>query len=220
MAELVIAGLVFLAAHVLPTATGLRAAAVARLGRPVYLGLYSLLSIALLAWVVRAAGDAPYIEIWPPSAAGAGAALILMAIACWLLVGAVRRPNPASISFRQGAADPADPGPLALTRHPLLWSFALWAAAHVLANGDAAALLMFGAALVFALLGMRALDRRAARDGRVSMEAPAPSGLAKRAAGAFSGTGWIDLLAAALLFAALLALHPIVIGVDPLGWVL
>lgn len=215
MTELLLAGVVFLAAHVLPTATGLRGRAIARIGRPLYLALYSLLSILLLVWVVRAALSAPYVELWPPSSHGSGAALILMAPACWMAVGGLRRPNPTSVSVIAGAPDPRDPGPLALTGHPVMWAFGLWAVGHLLANGDLAAVLMFGAAAVFAVAGARGLDRRARRAG------VAPLALAGSVGGrlrrAFGGSGWIDLLAAAALYGALLSLHPAVIGVDPLG---
>ncbi len=217
MIELILAGLVFVAAHVLPATTGFRAWAMERLGRPVYLAGYSMLSIALLAWVVRAALNAPHIGLWPPSAHGSLAAIVLMAPACWLAVGGLRRPNPVSISLLSGETPLSDPGPQALTRHPVLWSFGLWALGHVAANGDVAAALLFGLCALFALVGARVLDRRARRNGTVQLALT--GGIGRRLALAFSGTGWLDLAIAAGVYAALIFLHPVIIGVSPLALV-
>src|ERR687883_287202 len=50
-----------------------------------------------------------------------------------------------------------------VTRHPMLWSFAIWAAVHVIGNGDTASLVFFGAFLVTALAGMPSIDAKLAR---------------------------------------------------------
>ncbi len=47
-------------------------------------------------------------------------------------------------------------------RHPQLWGFTLWAALHLLVNGDLASLVLWGTLLVWALVEMRAIN---ARDG-------------------------------------------------------
>ena len=44
-------------------------------------------------------------------------------------------------------------------RHPMLTGFALWAFAHLLVNGDVAAITMFGAFLVWALVEMALINR-------------------------------------------------------------
>ena len=49
-----------------------------------------------------------------------------------------------------------------VTRHPMLWSFAIWAAVHIIGNGDTAALVFFGAFLVTALAGMPSIDAKMA----------------------------------------------------------
>lgn len=43
-------------------------------------------------------------------------------------------------------------------RHPMLAGFALWAFAHLLVNGDLAAIVMFGGLLVWALVEMRVIN--------------------------------------------------------------
>jgi uncharacterized membrane protein len=46
----------------------------------------------------------------------------------------------------------------------MLWSFAIWAAVHIIGNGDAAAIIFFGAFLVTALAGMPSIAKLARRD--------------------------------------------------------
>ena len=45
----------------------------------------------------------------------------------------------------------------------MLWSFAIWAAVHIIGNGDAAAIIFFGAFLVTALAGMPSIDAKLSR---------------------------------------------------------
>ena len=51
----------------------------------------------------------------------------------------------------------------ARTQHPLLLSAMLWAVAHLLTNGSAADLLVFGTFLVWAIAVRRSLAQRPAR---------------------------------------------------------
>jgi uncharacterized membrane protein len=50
-----------------------------------------------------------------------------------------------------------------VTRHPRLCGVSLWAIAHLLVNGQLAALLMFGSLLVSVLNGMVSIDRKRRR---------------------------------------------------------
>jgi uncharacterized membrane protein len=50
-----------------------------------------------------------------------------------------------------------------ITRHPFLWGVALWAATHLIVNGDAASLLLFGTFLVLALGGTASIDAKRRR---------------------------------------------------------
>jgi uncharacterized membrane protein len=47
-----------------------------------------------------------------------------------------------------------------VTRHPRLCGVSFWAVAHLLVNGQLAALLMFGSLLVSALNGLVSIDRK------------------------------------------------------------
>src|SRR3546814_16088863 len=55
------------------------------------------------------------------------------------------------------------PGILAITRHPVMWAFALWALAHVPANGTAADLILFGSIAILALVGTLTIDAKKRR---------------------------------------------------------
>lgn len=212
---------VFLAAHVLPAATGARPRLIAWLGRRTYIALYSLTSTAALVWLISAALRAPYIALWPPGPATALVPIMAMVPACLLVAGAATRPNPLSVSFVDGAVDYRQPGVLALVRHPILWAFFLWSASHAIANGDLVALILFGGFALFSLAGMRLLERRARRSLTSAVfegaMAVAKGGLADRIRRAMSLRVAIEFAMGLLLYAALLALHGPVIGVDPLA---
>ncbi len=222
MIEFLAAIAVFLGAHALPAATGLRPLLIAKLGRPAYLALYSLVSLATLAWVIAAALAAPYIELWPPSRATALAPLLAMLPASILLAGALWQPSPLSVSFRGGAADPRRAGLVAQVRHPVLWAFFLWAAGHFIANGDLVSLVLFGSLAAFSLAGMKRMERRARsrlpEADYAAAAAQTAGGPAARLKRVVPPRGLLDIVLGVLLYAALLHLHGPVIGVSPLAW--
>ena len=221
MLEFFAAIFVFLAAHVLPAATGLRARLITWLGRGIYIALYSLVSLATIAWVIVAALGAPHIALWAPGPLTAAVPLVAMLPACLLFAGAALRPNPLSVSFAGGLGDPKAPGLLALTRHPILWAFFLWAASHLIANGDLVSLILFGSFALFSLLGMKRLEGRArTRLSQAEFDAAttvATGPLAARAGRAVSLRCFFELLAGVLLYGLFVYFHELVIGVDPLG---
>lgn len=211
MTEFFAALLVFLASHSIPARPAIRGRAVALVGERTYLILYSLLSLALLAWLISAAMRAPVVPLWDASIGAYHLALALMLPACWLLVGGLANPNPLSVSLSRRRFDPARPGLAGLLRHPVMWGFALWALVHLVANGALVPLILFGGFLLFALAGMRILDRRRKRQ------------FGHHWAKLRSGRGWTarQLLTTfgggTLLYAVLLWLHPVLIGPDPLA---
>lgn len=167
MSTMVFAALSWLLLHVL-VAGPARGVLVARLGEPAYRGLFSLLSVAALAGLILAYRAAPYIELWAPSEALNLVPLIVMPFAILLVLGGLRTTNPtlAGPDMMLEGNLPVE-GFTRITRHPMLWGFSLWAASHLIANGDLATLLLAGSVLLTALNGMRSIDaKRAAKFGQ------------------------------------------------------
>lgn len=220
-AEFIAALAIFFLSHAIPVRPPVRPWLVARLGERGYLVGYSLLSLGVLAWLIGAAGRAPYVEVIPPAMWLRWVPIAVMPVACWLAVVGMRAVNPLSFGgFGRGAFDPARPGVLAFCRHPLLLALFLWATAHLLANGDLAHVILFGLLAGFSVLGMGLIDRRKRRQMGAAAWANAAAGTARFSPGGLwrGGVDARDMLLAALLFGALLALHPQVIGVPALPW--
>lgn len=208
----------FFASHALPALPGVKPALQLRLGRGGYGALFGILSLLVLVWVIVAAGRAPHVELWPQYPWMRWMANLLMPLAVLLVVLALGAPNPLSFGGRRTGYDPARPGLAGVVRHPLLWALLLWSLAHLLVNGDLAHGILFGAFGLFCVLGMPMLDRRRQRElGLAEWQrlAAHTANLPRpwRLAPALSPG---RLLLALVVWAALLAAHPHVIGVSPL----
>jgi uncharacterized membrane protein len=196
------------------------------LGARTYMILYSIVSLAVFAWLIAAAGTAPRIQLWSFEPWQLWVPNVAMPFACLLTAYGFASPDPFSITGRNGAAfDPAQPGIAGITRHPILWAVTLWAAAHLVPNGDLAHVILFGLFALFGLAGMAIFDARKRREwgpGRWA-ERTAHTSLIPFAAvlaGRFKGAGLqvrpLPLIAALVLYLSLILLHPYVIGAAPL----
>ena len=158
--SLALATAAFVGTHLL-LSHPLRAALVARLGERGFAGLYSLIALASFAWMIfayRGGSDFGLLWVaplwwWPFASAD-------MLLASILLVGSLVR-NP---SF-PGAGRPAGApkGVFAITRHPMNWSFAIWALVHLSLSGSPRNLIVAGGILVLALAGSIGQDRKKER---------------------------------------------------------
>ncbi|NKN35313.1 NnrU family protein [Agrobacterium sp. a22-2] len=158
MTEFVLAFGLFLVLHSVPAVPAIRQSLIAVAGRRTYLSLYSLVSIAVLAWLFHAALNTDYIALWDPRPWQGHLTLIAAPAGLFLVLAGLFSPNPLSITLRQCGT----PGAIAsVTRHPVLWGFLLWSLGHLVANGDLRSLLLFGGFALFSLAGMAMLDRRA-----------------------------------------------------------
>jgi uncharacterized membrane protein len=157
MEQLLLACALFLATHFVPS-TPLRGALVRTLGQWGYTGLYSLVAFAGIGWMVWAYGKAPLEPLWQGLRL---APAIALPFAFVLLAGGLFARNPTMVGADKllKSTEPAR-GMIRVTRHPLMWAFLLWAAAHVLARGDLKSLLFFGTFAVLAGLGTLLMDRR------------------------------------------------------------
>ena len=181
---------------------------------------YSAASLAVLVWLVAAADRAPFVPLWDWAPWQSSVTLCNMAMACLLFTACVARPNPLSFGGRGDARfDPARPGLFRVIRHPLLMVLALWSLAHLVANGDLAHVLLFGTFFIFSLVGGRIVDRRRRRE---LGEEWSRLVVAMREASPWqTDLAWPELLLRILagsgIYAGLIALHPLVIGVPPLN---
>jgi len=217
MTELILAVSVFLATHLVPALQPVRAALVRGLGEKAYLTLYSLASLGVIVWMIRAYGAAPYVELWPAAAWSRGLAAFVMVPASVLLVAGMASPNPFSLGRGRKGFDAARPGIVGVTRHPVIWGLALWAAAHLAANGDLAALILFGTLLALCLAGPKSLDaKRRAWMGEDAFAALVAQTRRPGLAAALAQTGFWRIAGGLIFYAALMAGHEAVIGVAPL----
>jgi uncharacterized membrane protein len=112
-----------------------------------------LVTFGAMIHYYRVIGREP--PLWTLGDGGWAAATLAMWIAAILLVGSFVG-NPALV----GAAGPkgAPKGVFAITRHPMMWSFAIWAAVHLALVAMPKALVLDGAILILALGGAAAQD--------------------------------------------------------------
>jgi uncharacterized membrane protein len=167
------------------------------------------------------------VEAWVAGDWARWIVLGVMACATVLLVCGLTSANP-TLAGAEELADGATVGGgiFAVTRHPVLWAIALWAAGHILVRGDWAAIVMFGALGGLALIGMAHIDRRrrAAGDATfrrleaITSAVPFRALLEGRAHLSFSDIGWWRLALALAVFAGTVALHAPIIGPNPLPW--
>lgn len=131
------------------------------LGETGFRAVYSLVAVATMAWTVMAYRSAPEIELWRTGMTLAHVPVVLMPFACILFVAGLTTRSVTMVGGEGMAGDPdAVSGIATITRHPFLWSIALWAISHIAANGEAAGLVLFGGMAVLALGGMAHIDHR------------------------------------------------------------
>ncbi|AKI00685.1 putative membrane protein [Hoeflea sp. IMCC20628] len=217
--ELIAAFCVFLLSHSVPIRQPVKPMIVARIGRTGFTFLYSALSVVVLVWLIIAAGRAPYVELWPRLPWQKHVTLAAMAAVCLIVAMAAFRPNPFSFGgWRDERFNPSAPGIAGWLRHPYLAALTLWAAGHNVPNGDLAHALLFGGFALFALLGMRLIDRRRRREmGPETWLNLLQAAKAGRSLVPDAST-IVRLLAALALLAALISLHPLIIGLEAVSW--
>jgi uncharacterized membrane protein len=181
----------FIGVHALTTRREVRAQIIATAGEGGYKLGYSLVSAAGLVLIVwgfaryRATG---WIDVWQPPVAFKHIAVALMLPAVILIVA----------SYIRGRI-------YTTLKHPMLAGVKLWAAAHLLANGDLGSIILFGSFLAWAVFD------------RISLKHRGDAGAPPIPVGGPAN----DLIAIAVGVVAYLALafafHPVVIGVPVIG---
>lgn len=151
----------FLATHFL-LSHPLRGPLVRAMGERSFRGLYSaiaLLTFGAMIYFYRAIGREAYV-LWQPGDAGWIAGTILMWLAAILFVGSfVGNPALAGAAGPRGGPE----GVLTITRHPMMWGFAIWAAVHLMLIGQFKSVIFDGTIIIMALVGAFGQDRKKAR---------------------------------------------------------
>ena len=161
MLSLIVACIAFVGTHFL-LSHPLRAPLVARTGETGFMTVYSLISIATLGWVVFAYRAIPMQPFaWHVGNGLWVLATLIMLAASVLLVGSLHG-NPALAGQETAGGPPVPRGVFAITRHPMMWSFALWAAAHIMVLPIAANIVLALTIAILALVGAALQDRKKA----------------------------------------------------------
>ncbi|MBM7049878.1 MULTISPECIES: NnrU family protein [Rhizobium] len=154
MALLILGIVLFLGIHLIRVvAPGLRTSMIASLGESGWKIAYSVASLVTLAVLIYGFGQArDMTPIWSPPFWMSHITILLMLFAMICLVASLL---PAGhIAVR--------------TKHPMVLSVKIWALAHLLSNGDGAAILLFAAFLAWGVILRISLKRRQ-RAGEITL---------------------------------------------------
>jgi uncharacterized membrane protein len=215
--SLAAASLAFVGTHFL-LSHPLRAPIVARFGEGPFLLLYSLVAFATLGWMALAFRAAPAPDLPGSGTIGWIAASVLSLVALVLFLGSLRR-NPAFPDPKQSPSIPQQArGVFAVTRHPMMWGFALWALSHAILVWSWRTMVVALAIGVLALVGAHLQDRKKQRLlGGAWAEWKAKTSYWPRWGRLFFA-GWLLWLLAIVLWLALSWLHLPSAGVPAGVW--
>ena len=216
---------VFIAFHVIPAIGPVRRAMISTIGKVPYIVGYSMISLGLLGWVGIAYSEAEYVELWETAEWMRWVPVVLMYPACALLVGSLAHANPLSVGMRGDQFNPQKPGIVSVTRHPLMWALLLWSIAHMVPNGDAASLVMFGLFTLLGAFGPMSLDAKArhklgeerwAELAGPTSHVPFVAILRGSIPGDWGNVFCQPAIGGMILYGVLMGAHPFVIGMSPL----
>ncbi len=222
MSDLVLTIAIFIAVHMLPAIAPLRRALISVIGKAPYMVGFSMMSLGLLGWVGVAYANAPYVELWLLPRFLLWLPALLMPLACIFLVAVFTNPNPLSVALKSGGFDPARPGVVGITRHPLLVALLIWSGTHLIVNGDMAALLLFGFFTTLSLSGPFSIEARKKQklgtDEWTRLSEPTsfvPFWAIMKGRSGLAGIGWGTVVLGLALYGALLFFHADAIGTRP-----
>ena len=163
MSLLIVTCVLFVGSHLI-LSHPLRSGLARRLGERGFQIVYSVVAIATLIMVIQAwRAMPPEPPLW---AVGDGlwalASLIVLAASILFMGSLIGNPAlPAPNAARDAQAAPR--GVFAITRHPMMWGFALWAAAHVMVMPTPGQIVLSGTIAFLALVGSAGQDVKKAR---------------------------------------------------------
>ncbi len=165
MTSLKIASAAFVGSHLLMSHP-LRRPVVALTGEGGFRVIYSLVSLVTFGWMIHAFQAMP---ATPPSSMvgdlGWGLASAVMWCASVLLAGSFfgnpALPMPTALAAAAARRTPV--GVFAITRHPMMWSFALWGIVHIILWPTPENHIFAGAIVALALIGALGQDMKKSR---------------------------------------------------------
>ena len=159
---LILASAAFVGSHFWMSHT-VRAKMVRRFGEGGFAIIYSVVSLALFFWMIFEFGRAPKeTPFWVVGDIVWALASLLTLLAAVLFAGSlVRNPSLPGASENLAAQKPA--GVFKVTRHPMMWGFALWGIAHILVAPRTDNFIFCGGIIFLALVGSKAQERKKAR---------------------------------------------------------
>jgi uncharacterized membrane protein len=223
MLQIILAGLFFIVIHIGVAGTPVRDRAVAMLGRRGYGIAFSVASIAGVVWLASAYRRAEYVPLWGQPEWWKLVTDVLMLPAFVLVVAGLATANPTAMA-QERLVSRLPQGIVRVTRHPFLVGVALWAFLHLIANGDAASVLFFGALLLVTLAGAPSIDAKRRRavgeqawNGFASRTSIVPFAAIASGRNTFSlaEIGWWRLGLGVLAYVLFIGGHRHIIGVSP-----
>jgi uncharacterized membrane protein len=198
----------------------LRRPLIDRLGEKAFSGIYvivAFLTLGLTIWVYNRLGRET--QLWSPDEGSWALGSLLMWFGSILFVGSFRG-NPA-LPRRPGqriTAIPQPNGVFAITRHPMMWGFALWAITHMIVVATPKAMIFDGAILFLALGGSVGQDRKKRKlMGEMWHEWTAATAFVPFTRGG-GAPGWFAFIGGTLLFLLATWLHKPIAGVPAGLW--
>jgi uncharacterized membrane protein len=189
---IMIFGLVlFLGAHTLTIQRDARASLIGAIGEGGYKIAYSLVSIvgiALIAYGFARYRAESWVDVWYPPTAFRHITVALMLPAVILVVA----------SYLRGRI-------YTTVKHPMLAGVKLWAAAHLIANGDLGSIILFGSVLAWAVYD------------RISLKSRSDAGAPPIPVGGVGNDVLAVVIGVVVYVALAFAFHPVVIGVPVVG---
>lgn len=161
LAPLIAAALAFVGTH-FALSHPLRGPLVRLTGAKAFPALYSLVALATFAWLAIEFRAAPLARpLWNGGSDGAWIIASLLTLVASVLFTGSFQGNPAMPDPRAAALAAKGPhGVFYMTSHPMMWGFALWAAAHIAVSPTPRVLVLAGSVAFLALVGSHMQDRK------------------------------------------------------------
>jgi uncharacterized membrane protein len=222
LAALLFAVLAFVGGHFVLSAPPLRNRLVALMGEGAFAGIYSVLMLLAFVWMVAAYRVAPPRIVYDFGPWMNWLTIIAMPFALILAVlGLIGRSATAVMGGKVLEEGAPVRGAATITRHPFLAGAAIWALTHLIANGDAASIILFAGMALLAIGGMYAIDyKRALKLGPAwqafaakTSRFPFAAALAGRTSVDWAGIGWFRPALGLMLYVLLFVSHDRLFGV-------